>query len=260
MTYRTLQGQIAYRPTNPRAIALFSGALGAYLESNASNAIDRGHNEAALRTCQDWLLAHNPAFNKNHVRRNLQVPEPLPQVVLPTESEEVRPINRPDLVMNPSRYPPEVRDEDYRYYRLTIGEIAVTSSEGDPVQLYQTDPDVELLQFPHLFPYGRGNWRRGRDEDYVTRQFDAKKKLCGLDSRFRDDHYYPPWTYQMMEQIRIHQNNQRLINGRTRQNIDNRLPDHQLLQRSKYGIQSIINEDLSFSLPAFIRTGLDYFL
>jgi hypothetical protein len=41
------------------------------------------------------------------------VPEPLPQVVLPTESEEVRPINRPDLVINPSRYPPEVRDKDY---------------------------------------------------------------------------------------------------------------------------------------------------
>jgi len=48
----------------------------------------------------------------------------------------VRPINRPDLVMNPSRYPPEVKDEDYRYYRLTIREITITSSEGDPVQLY----------------------------------------------------------------------------------------------------------------------------
>jgi hypothetical protein len=28
--------------------------------------------------------------------------EPLLQVVLPIESEEVRPINRPDLVINPS--------------------------------------------------------------------------------------------------------------------------------------------------------------
>jgi hypothetical protein len=61
------------------------------------------------------------------------VPEPLPQVVLPTESEEVRPINRPDLVINPSRYPLEVRDKDYRYYRLTIREITVTSSKGNLV-------------------------------------------------------------------------------------------------------------------------------
>jgi hypothetical protein len=61
------------------------------------------------------------------------VPEPLPQVVLSTESEEVRPINRPDLVINPSRYPLEVRDKDYRYYRLTIREITVTSSKGDLV-------------------------------------------------------------------------------------------------------------------------------
>jgi hypothetical protein len=30
------------------------------------------------------------------------VPEPLSQVVLPIESKEVRPINRPDLVINPS--------------------------------------------------------------------------------------------------------------------------------------------------------------
>jgi hypothetical protein len=61
------------------------------------------------------------------------VPEPLPQIVLPMESEEVRPINRPDLVINPSRYPPEVRDKDYRYYRLIIREITVTSSKGDLV-------------------------------------------------------------------------------------------------------------------------------
>jgi hypothetical protein len=62
--------------------------------------------------------------------------EPLPQIVLPTESEEVRPINRPDLVMNLSRYPLKVKDEDYRYYRLTIREIAIINSEGDLVQLY----------------------------------------------------------------------------------------------------------------------------
>jgi hypothetical protein len=45
----------------------------------------------------------------------------------------VRPINRPDLVINLSQYPLEVRDKDYRYYRLTIREIAITSSEGDLV-------------------------------------------------------------------------------------------------------------------------------
>jgi hypothetical protein len=73
------------------------------------------------------------------------MPEPLPQVVLPTESEEVRPINRPDLVINPSRYPLEVRDKDYQYYRLTIREITITSNKGDPVQLYQTDPNIKLL-------------------------------------------------------------------------------------------------------------------
>jgi len=61
------------------------------------------------------------------------VPEPLLQVVLPIKSKEVRPINRPDLVINPSQYPLEVRDKDYRYYRLTIREITITNSKGNPV-------------------------------------------------------------------------------------------------------------------------------
>ena len=59
--------------------------------------------------------------------------EPLPQVILPIESEEVRLINRPDLVINLSRYPLKVKDKDYRYYRLTIKEIAITNSESDLV-------------------------------------------------------------------------------------------------------------------------------
>jgi hypothetical protein len=59
--------------------------------------------------------------------------ELLPQVVLPIETEEVRPVNRPDLVINLSRYPLEVRDKDYRYYRLIVREITVISSKGDLV-------------------------------------------------------------------------------------------------------------------------------
>jgi hypothetical protein len=61
------------------------------------------------------------------------VPEPLPQVVMPMETKEVRPINRLDLVINPSRYPLEVKDKDYRYYRLIVREITITSSKGDLV-------------------------------------------------------------------------------------------------------------------------------
>jgi hypothetical protein len=61
------------------------------------------------------------------------VPEPLPQVVLPIKTKEVRPINRPDLVINLFQYPLEVRDKDYRYYRLIVKEITITSSKGNLV-------------------------------------------------------------------------------------------------------------------------------
>ena len=39
--------------------------------------------------------------------------ELLLQVVLPIKSEEVRPINRLDLIINSSRYPLKVKDKDY---------------------------------------------------------------------------------------------------------------------------------------------------
>ena len=77
MTYRTLTSQMIYRLINPRAIVLFSGALRAYLKRDAATAIDRGTDQAGLKRYKDWLLINNPVFNKNYIRRNLQVPEPL---------------------------------------------------------------------------------------------------------------------------------------------------------------------------------------
>jgi hypothetical protein len=63
-----------------------------------------------------------------------------------------------------------------------------------------------------------------------------------------------------MEKTRINQNSQRLVNNKTRQAIDNRLPHYQLLQQSAYGTHSIINESITNTIPACIRTGEPYFL
>jgi hypothetical protein len=50
------------------------------------------------------------------------------------------------------------------------------------------------------------------------------------------------------------------INNKTRQAVDNRLPQHQLLQQSAYGLSSIINEAIAYTILACIRTGESYFL
>ena len=63
-----------------------------------------------------------------------------------------------------------------------------------------------------------------------------------------------------MEKTRINQNSQQLVNNKTRQAIDNRLPHYQLLQQSAYGTHFIINESITNTIPACICTGEPYFL
>jgi hypothetical protein len=52
-------------------------------------------------------------------------------------------------------------------------------------------PDVEALAFPHLYPYGRGQWVEGTRTEQgrleYTRHMDVKGKLNSVSSAFRDD-------------------------------------------------------------------------
>src|SRR5271155_1479522 len=76
--------------------------------------------------------------------------------------------------------------------------------------LYRSDPDVEVLAFPHLCPYGRGQWVEGTRTEQgrlqYTRHMDVKNKLSSVSSAFRDDWYWPSWAYQEIEATRIFQN------------------------------------------------------
>jgi hypothetical protein len=193
------------------------------------------------------------------------VNNPLPVVHLENEvADERRPNNRPDLVVNPFPYHQETRNEDYRHYRLPAGAVQTTAStqQRQPALLH-SDPDVELLLFPHLYPHGYGHFVRGeRGENgrsTYTRHMDVKRKLASINRVFRDDWYWPSWCYQEIETTRIFQNSQRLVNNKSRTAIDNRLPQHEILQQSNYGTHNIISEALSHTIPGSIRTGESYF-
>jgi Helitron helicase-like domain at N-terminus len=177
--------------------------------------------------------------------------------------DERRPNNRPHLVVNPFPYNQETRDEDYRHYRLPTGAVQVSESTPRQPALLHGDPDVEMLLFPHLYPHGYGHFARGeRGENgrsTYTRYMDVKRKLASINRVFRDDWYWPSWSYQEIETTRIFQNTQRLINNKNRTAIDNRIPQHEILQQSNYGTQNIINETVSHTIPGSIRTGESYF-
>jgi len=73
-TYRTLTGRMVTQPRNERAIALYSGAIAAWLESNAHNRADRGHDQIALARCRDWLLRITPSSTEmTYIRAYLRL-------------------------------------------------------------------------------------------------------------------------------------------------------------------------------------------
>jgi hypothetical protein len=252
-------------PRNLDAVALYSGAIGAFLESTAHNNRWEGHDLRTLQQCREWLLVNNPVFQRNDVRGHIHADDPLPIVHMDEEpGQRPRPPNRPDLVLNPFEYPQHTHNEDFQHNRLPLG--TVVGDAGQPIQpsLLRSDPDVEVLCFPHLYPYGQGQWKPGpRTENgrlEYTRHMDIKKKLNSVNSVFRDDWYWPAWAYQEVEAHRIFQNSRRLVRNVTRMDLDNRLAQHQLLQQSNYGMHSIINEELTHTIPSFIRTGENYWL
>src|SRR5271167_4633403 len=102
-SYCTITGQINVT-RNPRAIALFSGIIGAYLESSQSR-VNTGHDIRLLNECRQWLLQHNPLFARHDVRTELGM-NPVPSTDLFDEEAEVRPSNRPDIVVNPDNHLP----------------------------------------------------------------------------------------------------------------------------------------------------------
>lgn len=249
---------------NHRAVALYSGCIGAFLESS-SNRLDVGHDVDHLERCRIWLLNNNPLFQRYDIRAELQLhPLPTASISTLTVNEETRPMYYPDLVMNPIDYLPETANEDHRGFRLPVGLMSDPNSSHRPLSISRSDPALELLLFPVLYPWGRGQWtwqsKATRIPYKNTRLVDTKLKLNCAISHFRDDHYWPAWTYMEIEAARIFQNTARLIKGQAQRSADHQYTGSQLLQPSQYGAWSVVNEELTTTIPKFIRTGDTFFV
>lgn len=256
---------------NQKAIALYSGCLGAYLQDSRTWNLEE---QACLQLEKGrrWLLQHNPLFQRYDVRQELQL-YPLPEASLTESDTSIGPSSaqlpyrqtRPDLIMNPFDYPESTTTEDHRSFRLPVA--SMDSSEqmnGRKMGIARSDPTLELLIFPVLYPWGRGQWQKfpiQRRKPYKDTQLaDAKIKQNSVISHFRDDYYWPVWVYMEIEARRIFQNDVRLMRRSQQQTIDQRYTASELLQQSQYGPWSIVNEKLTTSIPKFIRTGDTFFL
>ena len=74
------------------------------------------------------------------------------------------------------------------------------------------DLHLEAKLFPHLFPYGKGSWRR--ELNALTIGAYHKMRLNNVDRRWANDRYYLYFTFDRMMKIRILYSNKALSTNR----------------------------------------------
>ena len=180
---------------NPRAIALYSRTISVFLESLDIQA-NTGYNLDLLHLYQDQLLANNAIFSRYNVQSKLQLLL-LPLATLYSKEEETRPLNVPNLVLNPKPYTRETQDKDYYYSRLLVALISTRSSSI--TGLLRLDLDIELLLFPILYLRGEGNQKLTcpKLQRLIHNTFlqYIKIHINRIFSHYRKDYYYPFQAY-----------------------------------------------------------------
>ena len=147
-----------YTSQNPRPHHLYSGTIGSYLPSS-QHAFDRDHNKEQLERAAAWLKGHNPVVRAyiedviNESRRGFPT-------MACTDRSELRPSDRPDILVSGDAYDAETRNEDFRHGRLIEGE----DLRSPKAFIGKGHPDLEAMMFPVLYPQGRGHHQQDPDD------------------------------------------------------------------------------------------------
>ena len=151
---------------NVRAIHLYSGSIGTFLQSEEARLFDlENHNWVHLARAAEWLRQNNPLIRDLCPQLVIGIHERaavggLPFAELRRPEQDVGlPFSRPDVVMNPLNFEAQVRNEDYRSHQIPGGVVSLDSSIGELKRIINHGhQELEMLLFPHLYPYGRGSW------------------------------------------------------------------------------------------------------
>src|SRR3989337_1442491 len=194
--YRSILGTMGYS-TNFRALALYSGIMGAYLQPlNPTYVSNEQIIDENLLQAARWLSSHNP-YLKNytniiHQRHNTAMLNPFPTATHIPNDDTAPPTNHHDIIIPTTNLPNEVHDEDFHYSRLMAGFVQDDNNNSLPISIY--DPNLEPLLFSHLFPNGKDHFHdikeqvQSNEERLKTRKY-AKHMILLNDHRFRTDHY-----------------------------------------------------------------------
>jgi hypothetical protein len=261
--YRTLSGKFNFSK-NIRALDLYSGTMGAILENNSNQ---HWYHET-LNDAACWLKNNNPFFKPYH-HITLHTNQDGSRIVFPTarisddmnnlypSSSSSHPINRPEIIMAPYDFNTEIHDEDFDYSRLMAGFISDPNEKQLPISY--NDKNLEGLIFPDLFPTGEGFYKHENRQLHAdSYQKYIKRCLLSPNPKFRLHPYWPHWSYMNLEKIRNHQNHSRILRQKNI-NQQRHITTADLITTSTYNNRPIINENITTTLPSFIRTGNTYF-
>ena len=263
-TYRHMQGSFGFS-RNINAFALYTGTVGAILSNSKKNS----WYHSTLNNASCWLRENNKYFQSyTHYYNRRSILDP--PIIIPTatvdeeildnsyNAKTIDPIRPQDIVISNEDFDPEIHNEDYHYKRLMAGFMTSDTNETQlPISF--SDSSLKALIFPDLFPLGRyhyadiKNYQQNSRYNIDTYGSYIKLALTCPDPRFRLHWYWPHYSYLNLEKYRNYQNKTHLLHQKsTDQNSLPTIAD--LITKSIYSNQPIINESKTTTLPSFIRT------
>lgn len=263
--YRNIVGTMNYSK-NIRSFTLYSGMLGAFLESTENLNNENRWFHSALIDGSNWLKNNNPYLRSYSLQleNNEQfLNSPFPIATHLQDEESIPEIRQCEIVVPNNDFDLEIHDEDANFNRLMAGFVRTDNNLSLPISL--NDPNLEALLFPDLFPYGKGTYQdlvkqcSTSNKKVITYGKYIKERIGGKDPRFRLHYTWPAWSYLQLEKYRNHQNNQRILRQNQVSQLFNPPRAVDLIQSSIYNDRPIINEKITTTLPTFIRTGDSYF-
>ena len=238
--------------------------MGAILENTSNqNWYHESLNDAAF-----WLKNNNPFFRLyKHI--TLQVNQNGSRIIFLTatisdtqnQNQSNYSINHPELIIPPYDFNSEIHNEDFHYDRLMAGFINNPDEKQLPISY--NDKNLEGLLFSDLFPNGKGFYNDTFNNENRQKYIDSYQKyikycLLSPDPRFCLHLHWPHWSYMNLEKIRNHQNHTRILRQKNI-NQQNCLTAADLITNSIYNNKPIVNENITTTLPSYIRIGNTYF-
>ncbi|CAG8685648.1 13006_t:CDS:2, partial [Gigaspora rosea] len=148
-----LRGDISLSK-NPQALSLYSGSIGAILETSS----ELNWYYDTLINASIWLKNNNPLFtNFTYLPERNPLnphPAPIPTAVLSTPATFPS-SNIPQLVIPNNTFPPEIHNEDYRYDCLLAGTVELNNNT---IPISYNNTTLEGILSPDLFPTGKGHY------------------------------------------------------------------------------------------------------